>query len=461
MFRPEDLTRLALISALALAALLPIQPLTTVAAAAAPVYPFCACDFTTLGNFVGAGTVVFDTDALTFGGAPGGIDAAGVAVFAFDSITIPAGTAVVGQGSRPLALLSLTTAQIDGSVSVNGQSSVDGAGGPFAGGPGGGAGGPGPGSNPGVGPGAGLPGIAAAGSGGAGFGGAGGSGGVPPVGGVSGPGGPAYGDLSILLEGGSGGASGTVMLHAGGGGGGGALFVSALAGIVISGSGLISADGGDGAVSGQGGSGGGSGGGVVLFAPAVTNDGAVSADGGHGGAGGCCGAGGGGGGGRILVAGASAGVGSYSAAGGITGLGGGPFGRGALGTDGGAGVVTIDPTVFPPLVIEVAIDIKPGSDPNTINTKSKGLVPVAIMSTLNFDATTVDPDSVTFGPGATTPVNAAAHLEDVDGDSDLDLVLHFKTQDAGLALGDSEACLDGTTFGGATIHGCDAVRIKK
>jgi hypothetical protein len=42
------------------------------------------------------------------------------------------------------------------------------------------------------------------------------------------------------------------------------------------------------------------------------------------------------------------------------------------------------------LTIPVLIDIKPGSDPNSINLGSRGTVPVAILSTQDFDATTVD-----------------------------------------------------------------------
>jgi len=50
----------------------------------------------------------------------------------------------------------------------------------------------------------------------------------------------------------------------------------------------------------------------------------------------------------------------------------------------------------PPPVIEVDIDIKPGSDPNSINLKSKGVVPVAVLTTDGFDASTVDPETVGF-----------------------------------------------------------------
>jgi len=49
-----------------------------------------------------------------------------------------------------------------------------------------------------------------------------------------------------------------------------------------------------------------------------------------------------------------------------------------------------------PCVIRVAIDIKPGSDPNSINLSSAGVVPVAILSSATFDATQVDPASVTL-----------------------------------------------------------------
>ncbi len=111
-------------------------------------------------------------------------------------------------------------------------------------------------------------------------------------------------------------------------------------------------------------------------------------------------------------------------------------------------------------VIEVDIDIKPGSDPNSINTKSRGVIPVAVLTTDDFDATTVDAFTVAFGPGGAAPVHNG-HIEDVDSNGDSDLVLHFRTQDTGIAVGDTEACLTGQTLGGAEFEGCDAVRVVK
>ena len=111
-------------------------------------------------------------------------------------------------------------------------------------------------------------------------------------------------------------------------------------------------------------------------------------------------------------------------------------------------------TVVPP-VIEVDIDIKPGSDPNSINLKSKGVVPVAVLTTDDFDAITVDPVTVLFAGMA--PLRWST--EDVDGDGDLDLVLHFKTQELSLDNNSTEAVLTGTTYEGQSIQGMDTVNI--
>jgi len=115
-------------------------------------------------------------------------------------------------------------------------------------------------------------------------------------------------------------------------------------------------------------------------------------------------------------------------------------------------LLTLQKVAPPP---EVQIDIKPGSDPNSINPRSRGVIPVAILTTEDFDAATVDPETVVFA-GA-SPKHYA--LEDVDGDGDYDLILHFKTQETDIQPGDTEACLIGQTYDGLPIVGCDSVRI--
>jgi len=61
-------------------------------------------------------------------------------------------------------------------------------------------------------------------------------------------------------------------------------------------------------------------------------------------------------------------------------------------------------------VTEVDIDIKPGGDPNSINLRSKRVIPVAILTTDTFDASTVDPLSVKFGPGEATEAHGKVTL---------------------------------------------------
>ena len=110
-------------------------------------------------------------------------------------------------------------------------------------------------------------------------------------------------------------------------------------------------------------------------------------------------------------------------------------------------------------IVVVPIDIKPGSDPNSINLGCHGVIPVAILTTEDFDATTVDADTVRFGPGEAEKAHKRAHVEDVDRDGDLDMVLHFKCQETGIEPDAEEACLQGTTYDGQDIQGCDSVRI--
>ncbi len=108
--------------------------------------------------------------------------------------------------------------------------------------------------------------------------------------------------------------------------------------------------------------------------------------------------------------------------------------------------------------IQVDIDIKPGSDPNSINVnKKKGVTAVAILGSDSFDVSDVDVDTLTFGPDGATPSHGG-HLEDVNDDGFLDLVAHFSIPDTGIAPGDIEACVEGQLLDATPITGCDSVR---
>jgi hypothetical protein len=108
--------------------------------------------------------------------------------------------------------------------------------------------------------------------------------------------------------------------------------------------------------------------------------------------------------------------------------------------------------------LTVTIDIKPGEFPNSINPKDKGVIPVAILTTHSFDATTVDSTTVLFGATGTEGAPVQAALADVDGDGDIDLILHFKTQATGITCGDTSASLAGETFSGQAIKGADSIK---
>lgn len=114
------------------------------------------------------------------------------------------------------------------------------------------------------------------------------------------------------------------------------------------------------------------------------------------------------------------------------------------------------------IVLPAEIDVKPGNSKNKVNAKSQGVIPVAIYTTSDFDATTVNGASVTL-EGVAADQFA---LEDVDGDGDLDMILHFDTQDLLDALdleldsGESELIaveLSGDTLDDLVFQGFDMI----
>jgi len=122
--------------------------------------------------------------------------------------------------------------------------------------------------------------------------------------------------------------------------------------------------------------------------------------------------------------------------------------------------VGIDNLSFELDKIEVAIDIKPGSDPNCFNVNGHGVIPVAILGSSTFDVTLVDTGNLLFG-GLEVRVRGnkgpLCSLEDSNGDLMLDLVCHFEDDAANWSPGDSDATLTGTLLDSTQFEGTDSI----
>jgi len=86
------------------------------------------------------------------------------------------------------------------------------------------------------------------------------------------------------------------------------------------------------------------------------------------------------------------------------------------------------------------------------------VVPVAILTTDVFDASSVDSVTLRFGPTGTEAAAVHSALEDADGDGDADLIVHFRTQATALACGDTSATLTGETFDGQPVEASDSIK---
>jgi hypothetical protein len=112
------------------------------------------------------------------------------------------------------------------------------------------------------------------------------------------------------------------------------------------------------------------------------------------------------------------------------------------------------------VTIPVIIDIKPGGFPNSVNPQSSGKTPVAIISTVGFQAPAqVDQSSLTFGHTGNEVSLVSCRSEDVNGDGVLDLACHFNTSASGFQPGDTRGILRGKTLSGTPLYGRDSVRI--
>ncbi|HSJ25412.1 MAG TPA: S8 family serine peptidase, partial [Longimicrobiales bacterium] len=97
------------------------------------------------------------------------------------------------------------------------------------------------------------------------------------------------------------------------------------------------------------------------------------------------------------------------------------------------GLVGASPNLLLNTLAAAPVDILPGSDVNPVRLRDGGTLPVAVLSDADFDATMINPATVTLGSeeGDDVPVSKRrngswmASVEDVDGDGLPDMVFHF------------------------------------
>jgi hypothetical protein len=126
--------------------------------------------------------------------------------------------------------------------------------------------------------------------------------------------------------------------------------------------------------------------------------------------------------------------------------------------------------------IEASIDIKPQSCPNVLNVKSRGILPVAILGSDEFDVSNIDSETISLEgvpPLRSSIEDVATPIVDgvdcdctTDGpDGFTDLTLKFDTQEIVAALGDIEGgqerilYLTGQLNDGTPFEGSDCIRL--
>jgi len=113
-------------------------------------------------------------------------------------------------------------------------------------------------------------------------------------------------------------------------------------------------------------------------------------------------------------------------------------------------------------VQQINIDIKPGNSALApVNPKSRGNIPVALLSSSEFNALDVNVASLTFGATGNEPSlsRCGKNGEDVNGDGRLDLVCHFENQLAKFTPGDLEGIVKGTTADGRQFEGRGLLKV--
>jgi len=110
--------------------------------------------------------------------------------------------------------------------------------------------------------------------------------------------------------------------------------------------------------------------------------------------------------------------------------------------------------------VKVQIDVKPGDTPTVVEQGRGGFLPVAILSTAEFDAMLVDPTTVKVGPTGTEASVARSMTSDVNDDERPDLMMLVPVKEMGISCETKAIRLTGTLMSGAPIEGSEAVTVE-
>ncbi|NML18381.1 hypothetical protein [Azohydromonas caseinilytica] len=113
-------------------------------------------------------------------------------------------------------------------------------------------------------------------------------------------------------------------------------------------------------------------------------------------------------------------------------------------------------------LIDVNIDIRPGNPHNKVNLASNGKLPVALLSSPDFDAPKmVQPATLRFGKtGEEISLSACPTAVDLNHDKLPDLLCMFNTAATGLSANDDKAILKGITRTGEILRSQASIQTK-
>lgn len=104
----------------------------------------------------------------------------------------------------------------------------------------------------------------------------------------------------------------------------------------------------------------------------------------------------------------------------------------------------------------VEIDVLPNDATNKVYPNKGGNLPVAVLSSAEFDATQVDPATLRFAVEEAAVVGEVS-ISDVDGLFGDDTTARFKVGEAGILCNDTEVTLAGSTYAGEPFAGTDSI----